>query len=237
MLRIGLTGGVASGKSTAARFFKRLGAKVFDADRIVGDLYGSGKAGYRAVARLFGRDYVVPGIGVDKARLSAKVFQDPRSRKRLEAAIHPLVIREIRRGFREARLEGARVAIAEASQIFESGYEKEFDLIIAVVAPLKYRRNRWKTKGLAPSDFSRRAALQLAPKNARKRASFVLWNRGTRAALDRGVRDLYARIVAAAAKRPLRSPRRSTLPSTRRRSSIATARGVGVSRRKGPPEP
>src|SRR5580765_5650615 len=105
MLRIGLTGGLASGKSTVARFLAGLGAAVFDADEIVADLYRRGGEGARAVRELFGEGA-------------------------LDARIHPLVRREIERRFAEARERGAKVAVAEASQLLEAKTESAYDGVL-----------------------------------------------------------------------------------------------------------
>jgi dephospho-CoA kinase len=150
MLRVGLTGGISSGKSTAGKFFAGLGAAVFDADEIVAGLYGSGKAGAREVGRLFGEEFLTPDGAVDKPRLAKQIFSDAAARRRLEAAIHPLVAEEIRRRFGSAEEEGRRVAVAEASQILEGGYEREFDRIVLVVSPEIARRKRWRERGHFP---------------------------------------------------------------------------------------
>ena len=135
MIRIGLTGGIASGKSVAAKILHDFGAVVFDADAIVAALYAPGAPGAAAVERLFGREILDAGGAVAKPALAKLAFDDPGSRRRLEEAIHPLVIAEIRRRFAEAEGAGAKAAVAEASQLLEGGYGKEFDRVLLVVAP------------------------------------------------------------------------------------------------------
>ena len=196
MLRVGLTGGVASGKSTAGEFFASLGAAVFDADEIVAGLYGPGKAGSRAVEELFGKRFLAESAAVDKARLAREVFSDAAARRRLEAAIHPLVIAEIRKQFAAAEEKGSRVAVAEASQIFEGGYEKEFDRVVLVVSPDVVRMKRWREKGLAPEELTRRIAAQVVENEARKKADDVIVNGGTVEDLRRKVGELYSSWVA-----------------------------------------
>src|SRR6266498_1131483 len=120
MLRIGLTGGLASGKSTVASYLKELGAIVFDADAIVADLYRPGGRGARAARELLG-DAVLDAEGrIDRAKIAEIVFTSPRRRHDLEARIHPIVRREIERRFSDANAAGAAVAVAEASQILEA---------------------------------------------------------------------------------------------------------------------
>ena len=192
MLKIGLTGGVSSGKSTAARFFAELGAAVFDADQIVAGLYEPGAPGTKAVAELFGGEFLSPGGAVDKPRLAREVFRDSAARKRLEAAIHPLVVEEIRRRFSAAESEGRPAAVAEASQILEGGYEKEFDRVVLVVSPEIVRMKRWRDKGLDPEELARRMAAQIVETEARKKADDVLVNAGTVEELRQKVADLYS---------------------------------------------
>lgn len=192
MLRVGLTGGVASGKTTAGQFFAKLGAAVFDADRIVAESYEPGKPGARAVSELFGKDFLRAGGAVDKAKVAARVFQDAAARQRLEAKIHPLVASEIRKRFFSAEKEGRAVAVAEASQIIEGGYEKEFDRVVLVVSPEIARMKRWREKGLDPEELSRRMAAQVVENEARKKADDVIVNAGTLEELREKVEALFA---------------------------------------------
>lgn len=197
MLRVGLTGGVSSGKSTAGKIFAELGAATFDADEIVARLYEPGKPGARAVERIFGKDYLGPEGAVRKERLARHVFSDSGARRRLEQAIHPLVIEEIGRCFAAAKAAGARVSIAEASQIFEGGYEDEFDRVALVVSPEIVRMKRWREKGLDPGELTRRMAAQVVENEARKKADDVIVNAGTLEDLRRKVEALYSAWTAA----------------------------------------
>jgi dephospho-CoA kinase len=191
MLRVGLTGGLASGKSTVAAMLRELGAVVFDADEIVRGLYAEGGAGAQAAAELFGERVLGPGGRVDRARIAEIVFGDPAARHALEARIHPLVRAERARRFADAERLGAAVAVAEASQIFESGTESDYDRILAVVAPDAERLRRWEEKGGDPEDARRRMAAQITADTARARARDVLVNDGTLDDLRRKVEELY----------------------------------------------
>jgi dephospho-CoA kinase len=191
MLRVGLTGGLSSGKSTVAAILRELGAVVFDADEIVRGLYAEGGAGAQAAAELFGERVLGPGGRVDRARIAEIVFGDPAARHALEARIHPLVRAERARRFADAERLGAAVAVAEASQIFESGTESDYDRILAVVAPDAERLRRWEEKGGDPEDARRRMAAQITADTARARARDVLVNDGTLDDLRRKVEELY----------------------------------------------
>ncbi len=189
MLRVGLTGGLASGKSTVARLLAERGAVVFDADKIVRELYASGGEGARAARELFGESVLDARGEVDRARIAERVFADPAARHSLEERLHPLVGREIARRFDEAEAAGAPIAVAEASQLLEARTESRYDRVLLVIAPEAERVRRWEGKGGDSEDARRRIASQIAPSSAFDRASDVVVNDGT---LD----DLAAKVDA-----------------------------------------
>lgn len=192
MLRIGLTGGLASGKSTVAALLAERGAHVFDADEIVSELYAPGGPGEAAARELFGESVVGPDGAIERARIARVVFADPAKRHALEARIHPMVGAEIERRFARAEEAGARVAVAEASQLLEAATEGRCDRVVVVVAPEEERVRRWSDKGGDPDDARRRMTAQISPDEARRRADDVIVNDGTLAELARKVEALYA---------------------------------------------
>ncbi len=191
MLRVGLTGGIASGKSTVARLLAERGAVVFDADAIVRDLYAAGAEGAQAAKELFGDAVLDPRGEVDRARIAERVFTDPTARHALEERLHPLVGREIARRFAKAEAAGAPVAVAEASQLFEAGTESRYDRVLLVMAPEAERFRRWEEKGGDSDDARRRMASQISPSLAYDRASDVIVNDGTRDVLASRVDAVY----------------------------------------------
>jgi dephospho-CoA kinase len=191
MLRIGLTGGIASGKSTVARHLSRLGAAVVDADAIVRALYAPGGAGEAAARELFGEEIVSADGSVDRVHLAQIVFADPARRHALESRIHPLVGEEIMRRFAEAEKAGTKVAVAEASQLLEARTQARYDRVVAVVAPEELRLERWAAGGGDIEDARRRMAAQLSAEEAASRADDVIVNDGTPEELQRKVEALY----------------------------------------------
>ena len=187
-----MTGGLASGKSTVALLLAERGAHVFDADEIVSDLYAPGGPGEAAARELFGTDVVGPDGRIDRTRIAAVVFADPSKRHALEARIHPMVGVEIERRFARAQEAGARVAVAEASQLLEAATERRYDRVVVVVAPEDERIRRWTRKGGDPDDGRRRMSAQISPDEARARADDVIVNDGSLADLARKVEALYA---------------------------------------------
>lgn len=196
MLRVGLTGGLASGKSTVARLLAEHGAALFDADGLVRDLYRPGGAADWAARDLFG-DAVLDAHGqVDRARIAAIVFEDADKRRALEARIHPLVREERERRFAQAAWAGARVAVCEATLLFEAGTESEYDRVLLVVAPLEQRIRRWVEKGGSEKDARRRIAAQIPPEEAAKRAHETVVNTGSPDDLERQVDEIWRRWLA-----------------------------------------
>jgi dephospho-CoA kinase len=198
MLRIGLTGGLASGKSTVARMLAELGAFVFDADEIVRSLYAPGGAGSAAARELFGERVASADGTVDRAKIAEIVFRDPAARHALESRIHPLVRAERARLFDQARRAGAGVAVAEASQLLEANTESDYDRVLLVVAPEVERLRRWESKGGDAEDGRRRMQFQIGAEAARARSDDVIVNDGSLEDLRAKVAALYARWIEGA---------------------------------------
>ncbi len=124
---IGLTGGIASGKSTASAYLKELGAHVVDADAISRGLMEPGARGYEEVVRAFGDGILDAQGGIDRRRLGALVFGNRERRRTLDALMHPLVIAEAERRIRQLRQQGAAVCVLDVPLLFETGMERLCD--------------------------------------------------------------------------------------------------------------
>jgi len=196
MLRVGLTGGLASGKSTVARMLADRGAAVFDADELVRELYRPGGAADHAARDLFGPEVLDASGAVDRMRVAEVVFRDPGKRHALEARIHPIVREERERRFGQAAWAGARVAVCEASLLFEAGTEDEYDRVLLVTAPEEERVRRWGARGGSEEDARRRIAAQMAADEAARRADDVIVNAGSPEELRRQVEDVWGRWLA-----------------------------------------
>jgi dephospho-CoA kinase len=129
-VRVALTGGIATGKSTVARALRDRGVATIDADRLARDAVAPGSPGFDAVVRRFGASIVLPGGELDRAALGRIVFADPAARRDLEGMIHPYVRREIDRFFAE-RPPG-EPGVAEIPLVYETGWSASFDLVIVV---------------------------------------------------------------------------------------------------------
>ncbi len=194
--RVGLTGGIGSGKSTVARWLAEEGFLVIDADQLVAELYRPGGAGAAAVAGLFGPEALRPDGGVDHRRVAERVFTDRQARATLEQAIHPLV----RAAFAD-RVRGAApasVVVLEATLLVEAGYRPDFDCVISVEAPEAQRLARATARGASATDVRARLAAQ-GPGDARRAGSDrLLQNDGSLEDLHAQVRDLAATLRARA---------------------------------------
>ena len=201
--RAGLTGGLASGKSTVAGWLRDAGFQVIDADRLVAELYRPGGAGAAAAGRLFGDGVLTPEGGADHAALAARVFSDPAARHALEQAIHPLV----RQRFEELAAAAAAeqrpatppVIVLEATLLVEAGYGPGFGLIVTLEGDPEVRLRRAVARGLDEAAARARLAAQGDGARRRQGAHRVIENDGTLADLRRQVDALVTDLRRAAA--------------------------------------
>jgi len=205
VLTVGLTGGVASGKSTVARLLAAHGAAVIDADAVVEGLYGPGQPGTAAVVGLFGEGVLAADGSVDRSALGLFVLADPKARRSLEDTVHPLVVREIAvwLGSLSKRPSPPRVAVIEAALLVETGRWRDYDRLVLVVAPVEVRRGRALAAGWAPERFEAVVAAQAGDAERERVASFVVHNDGDLAALAAAVDDLWERLTQAGRITPL----------------------------------
>lgn len=196
-LLVGLTGGLASGKSTVARWLAELGCTVLDADRLVAELYRPGGVGSQAVAALFGAEFLDADGAVDRPKLAQRVFADAPARKRLEEAIHPLV----RQRFGELSADAEGLWVYEATLLVEAGRADEFDLVVSVEADPELRLQWAVARGLDEDAARARLAAQGKGEARRRRADRVLSNEGTLDELRRQVVALHHALVGLLAVR------------------------------------
>ncbi len=196
MLRVGLAGGVASGKSAVAALLAQFGAAVCDADALVRELYRPGGAGAAAVERLFGRAVLAADGGVDRERLAAVALPDPVARRRLEAAVHPLVRAGVAAWLQGLAQAGPpQVAVVEAALLVETGTFRDYDRLVVVAAPESTRLARAIAKGWAEARFRRVAAAQVADDAREVVADYLVRNDGGLEALAIAAAELWALLV------------------------------------------
>jgi dephospho-CoA kinase len=135
MLKIAITGGAGTGKSTVARMFKELGAEVLDADAMAREAVAVGAPAWVELRRLYGAEFFHENGELNRSRLAQKVFADPEARRRLDGLIHPRVEAELKARVAELARRGAALVLVEVPLLFETGREAAFDRVIVVAAP------------------------------------------------------------------------------------------------------
>ena len=184
MLRVGLTGGVACGKSTVAKMFADLGARIADADTIAHELYRPGEEVYQELVKRFGPQIVKPDGELDRQKLAAAAFDGGRVEE-LNKIVHPAVIRRQEQWMREIGVKDPyAVAMVEAALIFEAGAKERFDKIIVVTCKPAQKIARFGQRtGMgeadARADVERRNKAQMPDEEKARRANFVIDNSGS----------------------------------------------------------
>lgn len=197
MLRIGLTGGIASGKSTASARFAELGALVVDHDELSRRAVEPGSAALADIAREFG-DRVIADGALNRRELAAIVFTDEAARLRLNGIVHPYVVAMAQAADRQARRDGVRVVVHDIPLLVETRQGGNFDLVVTVAADEAVRLRRLTDgRGLSHADARGRIAAQATDDERAARADRVLDGSGTVAALHAQVDDFWRESVPA----------------------------------------
>ena len=189
-LRVGLTGGIGSGKSEVASVFARLGALVIDSDALAREAVAAGSPGLARIAARWPGAIAADGT-LDRAALAAIVFASGTARDELNAIVHP----EVRRlgAERESTASPEQIVIHDVPLLFEGSFYRQCDANVLVVADKERRIGRVVARsGLTPEEVERRMAAQIDPERARELADYTIENDGTIEALGAAVRDVYA---------------------------------------------
>jgi dephospho-CoA kinase len=193
MLRVGLSGGIGSGKSTVARALARRGAIVIDADAIAREVVEPWQPGLAAIVERFGPEILDAEGRLDRPRLAAVVFDDAAARVDLNAIVHPLVAAETAR--RLAAAPPDAVVVLDVPLLVEAA-RSGYDVVVIVEAPEAVRLERLVGRGMAETDARRRMATQASDAERRKVADVVLDNSGSEEALEAQIDSLWAQLSA-----------------------------------------
>jgi dephospho-CoA kinase len=201
MLRLGLTGGIASGKSAVAGMLREMGFTVIDADSVSHSLIEPGQAAYQEVISKFGAS-VLDGQGrVDRARLGMLVFADAGKLAALNAILHPRVKSEIARGFAELAKDGAKVAFVEAALLVEARYLDELDGLVVTWSRPEQQVQRLLARGMSEEEARRRITAQMPAEEKLKFATEKIDCSGLMAETRRQVEELAERIRSGSGER------------------------------------
>jgi dephospho-CoA kinase len=204
MLRVGLTGGIASGKSAAGRMFAELGCHLIDADRIVHELFEPGQSVHKAVVDAFGKGILRQDGTIDRRILGDIVFSDEKARQKLNGLVHPSTIQRQKEWL--DNLESTHptaVGIVEATLMVEAGTYRNYDKVIVVVCSPEEQRRRLRARSnLSEEQITARIASQMPMEQKAKYGDFVIDTSGTMEETRKQVIEVNSRLQELAASTP-----------------------------------
>jgi len=197
MRRIGLTGGIATGKSHVRAEFERLGVPTVDADVLARTVVGPQTPALAAIVRRFGPDMLDAHGGLDRRKLAAVIFADAAARRDLELIVHPAVKAATDSWFAAQEAAGARIALADIPLLFETGREGDFDAVVTTACePETQIRRVMARDSLSEGEARQRIAAQLPTAEKIRRADYVIRTDGPLAETNQQVRQILAQLGA-----------------------------------------
>jgi dephospho-CoA kinase len=180
MIRVALTGGIATGKSYCAARLASKGVPVVDADQLAREVVRPGTPGLAAITKRFGAGVLRPDGALDRARLAATIFSDEAGRRDLEKIVHPAVYEAIQGWLRRAEITGAPLAVADIPLLYETGHDRDFDrVIVAACTPETQLARVIARNGFSPEEARQRIAAQMPIQEKVSRADHVIRTDGT----------------------------------------------------------
>lgn len=194
--KICITGGVACGKSSAGNVLRQMGLPVIDADDVCHELLRRDRTLARRLVSLFGGRILDQQGAIDRRALARIIFADERQRRRLNALLHPAARRRIKAWLKRQSAPGPAVVVVPLA--YEAGWDRDWDKIVCVAAPLAMRLARLKKKGLAEKEARARIRAQWPLAEKMNRADYVIFNSGTLPALRRQTELLFRKNLSRA---------------------------------------
>jgi dephospho-CoA kinase len=193
MLKVGLTGSIAVGKSYVLSVLRELGCVTFDADRIAHSVMEPGRVAYEDIVREFGREVLAADSSIDRAKLGPIVFADRERRDRLNQIVHPRVIEEQNRLLAEAEAANPNaIVVVDAALMIESGGYKRFDKLVVVYCDRESQIGRLMRRNqITREDAERRVAAQMSSEEKRRYADYEVNTSGTMEETRRRVIEIY----------------------------------------------
>lgn len=195
MLRIALTGGIATGKSHVLDQLRRHGMPCLDADVLAHGVTAAGTEATAAIAERFGNGILDAEGAVDRRALGRLVFADSTARRDLEAIVHPAVYRAIQAGLRAFELLGSQMAFVDIPLLFETGRAGEFDAVVVTACSEDVQKERLRSRGLSETEIRQRLAAQMSIDEKAPRADFVIRTDGSFEETNAQVRDVLAALT------------------------------------------
>jgi len=195
LLRVALTGGIATGKSYVLARFQALGIPCLDSDALAHGVMSAGTEATQQIAARFGADVIAPDGSVNRRTLGPIVFADASARKELEAIVHPAVYRAIAAGIRGFELTGgAPYVVVDVPLLFETGHAKEFDRVVVTACAPETQLARLHERGLDEEAARQRLAAQWPTPDKTSRADFVITTDGSFDETNRQIADVDSRL-------------------------------------------
>lgn len=204
MLKVGLTGSIAVGKSYVLSILRELGCVTFDADRIAHSVMEPGRAAYEDIVREFGREVLAADGSIDRVKLGAIVFSDVERRERLNQIVHPRVIEEQNRLLGEGEaVSPDRIAVVDAALMIESGGYKRFDKLVVVYCDRESQIERLMRRNqITREDAERRVAAQMSSEEKRRYSDYEIDTSGTTEETRLRVVEVYTALRNEAQTKP-----------------------------------
>lgn len=200
MLKVGLTGGIASGKSTVASMLRDLDCPLLEADTLGHELLEQGQPAYDEIVREFGKEVLDSYGKVDRSKLGAIVFADAAKRTKLNQILHPRILDVIRKWFAALdRPGGPELAVVEAALIIEAGFNKELDRLVVCWSRPEQQLERLRERGLLPEAARLRIAAQMPVDEKRRMGDEVIDCSGTIEDTKRQVAQVFEKLKLAGA--------------------------------------
>jgi dephospho-CoA kinase len=193
MLKVGLTGGIGSGKSTASSMMAKLGSYIFDADTEAKIILASNKDVQKNIIEEFGSDVLDPDGLINKKKLAKVAFQDEDHQMILNSIIHPFVFRILDKQFEKISKQNKHTSfIVDGALIFESSMDQHLDLVLLIASSLKFRIERALNRGtLSREDIIRRNELQWTDEDKAASADYTIYNNGTEKELEDKIKEFH----------------------------------------------
>jgi len=200
MLKVGLTGGIASGKSTVSEVFARLGAKVLDADKVAREVVLPGQPAWLKLQQAFGPEFFLPDGEVNRSKLRRLVFVDSEQRSKLNAIVHPEVMKEINHKFEQLQTSAQdAVVVVDVPLLLEVGVAHRFDRVIVVYVTKSVQIKRLRQRdGLSLEGAKRALSAQMVLDKKVEQADYVIDNSGTWAETQAQVEKVWQELLALA---------------------------------------
>ena len=193
MLKIGLTGGIGSGKSEVSSFLQSWGAYIFDADKEAKSIINNNLDAQKEIIKKFGSDVIDPNQTINRQKLARIAFQDEFHQQTLNAIVHPYVFKKINSSFEKIKIENNHNCfVVDAALIYESGANTHMDYVIVVSSLISYRTERVMSRSyITREDFLKRVSLQWSEEDKENMADYIIQNNSDLQSLEKEAKKIF----------------------------------------------